>query len=71
VAVENLLAEIEGREPSSVYEHEVMLVVDAGGKDSVYLHKKLWDEGDKSVSWGRFWSWAKHVHERYWRAKHS
>ncbi|MDQ3742981.1 MAG: hypothetical protein M3444_01215 [Acidobacteriota bacterium] len=64
-------AEIEGRAPQALYEHEVTLVVDAGGKDSVYLHKKLWDEGEKSVSWGRFWSWAKRVHERYWRAKHS
>jgi sulfide:quinone oxidoreductase len=71
VVAENLLAEVEGREPRAVYEHEVMLVVDAGGKDSVYLHKSLWDEGEKSVSWGRFWSWAKRVHERYWRAKHS
>lgn len=71
VVAENLLAEVEGRAPTALYEHEVTLVVDAGGKDSVYLHKSLWDEGEKSVSWGRFWSWAKRAHERYWQAKHS
>src|ERR1044072_6240265 len=48
VVAENLVAEIEGRAPQALYEHEVTLVVDAGGKDSVYLHKKLWDEGEKS-----------------------
>jgi sulfide:quinone oxidoreductase len=71
VAADNLVAEIEGREASSVYEHEMTLVVDAKGRDSVYLHKNLWDEGGKQVSWGIFWSWAKRVHERYWQAKHS
>jgi hypothetical protein len=48
-----------------------MLVVDAGGRDSVFLRKRLWDESEKKVSWGLFWGWAKRVHERYWRAKHS
>ena len=70
VVADNLVAEIEGREATSTYEHEMTLVVDAG-RDSVYLHKNLWDEGGKQVSWGIFWSWAKRVHERYWQAKHS
>jgi len=48
-----------------------MLVVDAGGRDSVFLRKRLWDESAKSVSWGLFWSWTKRAHERYWQAKHS
>lgn len=71
VAAANLAAELGGKGPVAEYEHEMMLVVDEGGADSVYLHKKLWDEGDKSVSRGQFWSWAKRVHEKYWRAKHS
>ncbi len=72
IAAENLAAEIEGRAPSATYNHEVMLVVDEGGKDSVYLHKDLWDEGTtKSVGHGRFWSWAKRVHEKYFQAQHS
>jgi sulfide:quinone oxidoreductase len=69
VAAENLAAEIAGREPAARYEHELQLVVEAGA-DSVYLHKKLWDDGEKDVSWSPFWSWAKRVHERYWRMKH-
>ncbi|HVF41363.1 MAG TPA: FAD-dependent oxidoreductase [Pyrinomonadaceae bacterium] len=71
VAADNLAAEIGGREPPSAYEHELKLVVDAD-RSSVYLHKNLWDDGGgKQVSWGVFWSWAKRVHERHWRAKHS
>lgn len=71
VAADNLAAEIEGRAPVSTYDHEMTLVVDAKGSGSVYLHKNLWDEGSKHVSWGVFWGWAKRIHERYWQAKHS
>jgi sulfide:quinone oxidoreductase len=71
VVAENLAAELEGRAPSARYEHEMLLVVDAGNRDSVFLHKRLWEEGDKRVSWGPFWGWAKRAHERYWNAIHS
>ena len=70
VAAENLAAELEGREPAARYEHEMLLVVDAG-RDSVLLRKRLWEDGDRKVSWGLFWAWAKRAHERYWNAKHS
>ena len=71
VAAENLAAEIEGRQPPATYEHEMTLVVDASGRDSVFLRKRLWDESERSASWGIFWGWAKRAHERYWQAKHS
>ncbi|HEU4597785.1 MAG TPA: FAD-dependent oxidoreductase [Pyrinomonadaceae bacterium] len=71
VAAENLVAEIEGRTPSAHYNHELTLVVDEGGGDTTFLHKKLWEEGDKRVGHGRFWGWAKRAHERYFRAQHS
>src|SRR5215207_8686780 len=71
VAAENLAAELAGRGPTARYEHEMLLVVDAGGRDSVFLRKRLWEEGDRKVSWGLFWGWAKRAHERYWQAKHS
>jgi len=70
VAAENLLAEIAGREPSAHYEHEMQLVVEAGA-ESAYLHTKLWEEAEEEVSHGPFWSWAKRVHERYWRTRHA
>jgi sulfide:quinone oxidoreductase len=71
VAAANLIAEIEGQPPVAEYEHEMTLVVDEGGADSIYLHKGLWDSGDKKVRHGLFWAWAKRAHERYWQAKHS
>jgi NADH dehydrogenase FAD-containing subunit len=71
VAAENLTAEIEGREPSAHYNHEITLVVDEGGKDTLYLHKNLWEEGDKTIGHGRFWGWAKRAHEKYFQAQHS
>ena len=71
VAAANLSGDLEGRAPSAKYDHEITLVVDEGGKDSVYLHKGLWDDGGKTVRHGRFWGWAKRVHEKYWQAQHS
>jgi sulfide:quinone oxidoreductase len=72
VAADNLAAEIDGREPSAVYQHEMTLVVDEGGSDSAYLRKNLWEEdGGEGVGHGRFWSWAKRAHERYFAALHS
>jgi sulfide:quinone oxidoreductase len=72
VAADNLAAEIEGREPSATYDHEMTLVVDEGGSDSAYLRKNLWEEGGgEGVGHGRFWGWAKRAHERYFTALHS
>ncbi len=71
VAAENLVAEIEGREPAAHYKHEIALVVDEGGRDTVYLHKNLWEDGGRTVGRGRFWSWAKRAHEKYFQAQHS
>jgi sulfide:quinone oxidoreductase len=67
VAARNLAAEIEARPFSAEYKHEMMLVIDEGGADSLYLHKSLWDaEAEATVRKGRFWGWAKRVHEKYW-----
>jgi sulfide:quinone oxidoreductase len=67
IAAQNLAAEIEGRSPNAEYRHELKLVMDEGGADSLYFKKALWDESSEpTVRKGRFWSWAKRVHERYW-----
>jgi sulfide:quinone oxidoreductase len=71
VAAANIALEIEGLQPLSVYDHETMLVIDEGGADTIYLHKGLWDDQPAIVRQGRFWSWAKRVHEKYWLASHS
>ena len=70
VAAANVAAEIEGREPHVEYDHELMLVVDEGGRDSIYLRKGLWADEAASVRQGRFWSWAKRAHEKYWQIQH-
>ena len=70
VAAANLADEIEGREPSAVYDHEIRLVIDEGGHSSIYFRKELGDHG-ASVRQGRFWGWAKWVHEKYWEGLHA
>jgi len=71
VAATNLAAEIEGHEPLSHYVHEMRLVIDEGGSDSIYMHKDLWVDEPGNVRQGRFWSWAKRLQEEYWEASHS
>lgn len=71
VAATNIAAEINGREPYARYNHELMLVIDGGGKDSIYLRKDLWDEKDVKVEMNRFWGWAKRVQKKYWEQTHS
>jgi sulfide:quinone oxidoreductase len=66
VAAANLISEIEGEEPSAHYEHEMRLVVDEGGADSLYLHKDLWSNEAGTIRHGRFWRWAKRAQEKYW-----
>jgi sulfide:quinone oxidoreductase len=71
VAAANLAAELAGGEPISHYTHELRLVIDDAGDDSIYLHKDLWSDEPGTVRQGRFWSWAKRVQQRYWERSHS
>lgn len=70
VAAENIIREINGKEPDSEYYHEIAAIIDAGGADSIYLHYGIWDDTQYRLKKGRFWSWAKEAHDRFWRAKH-
>lgn len=71
VAAANLAAEIEGREPKVKYDHELLLVIDEGGQDSIYLRHQPWDEDLPALHQGRFWGWAKQMHAKYWPRLHS
>ena len=71
VAATNLAAEIEGHDPISHYAHEMRLVIDETGSESIYLHKNIWTNGPATLSHGRFWSWAKRAQKEYWEASHS
>lgn len=70
VAAANIISEIEGREPFEEYYHEIATIIDAGGADSIYLHYGIWDNSLYRLKKGRFWSWAKEAHDRFWRIKH-
>ncbi len=71
VAAANLAAELRGHEPVSEYVHEMRFVIDEIGSESLYLQKDLWTDEPATVKQGRFWSWAKRVHQRYWEVTHS
>ncbi len=71
VAALNLAAEIDGREPVAHYSHEVKLVIDDYGSDSIYLHKDIWTDEPATVRQGRFWSWAKRAQQEFWELSHS
>jgi sulfide:quinone oxidoreductase len=72
VAATNLAAEIEGREPSALYAHEMRFVIDEiGGGNGLYLHKDVWGNEPATVRQGRFWSWAKQAQKKVWEVKHS
>jgi sulfide:quinone oxidoreductase len=71
VAAANLAAEINGNLPVAHYSHEMRLVIDEFGSNSIYLHKDLWSMDPGLVRQGGFWSWAKNVQQRYWEHSHS
>lgn len=70
VAATNIVAELEGRSVSATYDHELMLIIDAGG-ESIFVHKDLWGDDKAQVMQSRFWAWAKGLQELYWKAKHA
>ena len=71
VAAVNLAAAIEGHAPLAHYIHEMRVVIDGIGNDSLYLHKDIWTDEPASVRQGRFWSWAKRAQQKYWEVTHS
>ena len=71
VAAANLAAEIAGHEPVSYYRHEVMMVIDDAGGGGIFFRKDMWADDPGTVRHGRFWSWAKRIHEKYWEATHA
>jgi sulfide:quinone oxidoreductase len=71
VAATNLAATLAGGEPSAEYYHEIATIIDAGGADSIYLHYGIWDDSMYRIKKGHFWSWAKNIHDKVWRARHN
>jgi sulfide:quinone oxidoreductase len=71
VAAANLAAEIEGHEPAAHYAHEMRLVIDDTGSDSIYLRKDILTDAPATLRQGRFWSWAKRAQKEFWEVSHS
>jgi len=71
VAAENIAAEIHGRAPREEYDHQLMLVIDAGGDESIFVKKHLWSDEPVDIQHSRFWAWAKRKQQTFWKAKHA
>lgn len=71
VAADNIISEIAGEEPKAVYYHEISAIIDQGSADSIYLHYGVWDDYLYDLKKGRFWSWAKEIHDNVWMSVHS
>jgi sulfide:quinone oxidoreductase len=71
VASDNLGARVLGKPCSVTYNHEMMLVIDEGGKESVYVEKDLGAEEPADIYQSRFWGWAKRKQEQYWKARYA
>ena len=70
VAAQNIAAEINGSDPNAEYKHEIMLVIDTGDADAIFLRKNVGSGEPATVRQGRFWGWAKRIHEMYFQHVH-
>jgi NADH dehydrogenase FAD-containing subunit len=70
VAAENVAAEIQGRPVIANYDHEMMLVIDGGDDESIFVHKNLWNDEAANIQSSRFWARAKREQGRHWKATH-
>lgn len=70
VAAANIAAELKGARPAEEYYHEIAMVIDAGGSDSIYLRYGMTDETLYGLRKGRIWGLAKNTHDRIWQARH-
>ena len=70
VAAANIISDLKAEEPEKEYYHEIATIIDAGGPDSIYLHYGIWDQELYRLKKGRFWGFAKELHDKVWQARH-
>ncbi len=70
IVAENIKSEIEGKEPKEVYYHEIAMIIDQGGADSIYLNYGFWDDSVYRLKTGNMWGMVKRVHDKIWRTRH-
>ena len=66
VAAENINAEIGGGTPSKIYHHEIAVIIDEAGADSIFLHYGIWDETLYGLKVGKMWGQMKNSHNQLW-----
>jgi len=71
VAANNVAAALQGKSPVAEYEHDLMLVIDAGDSNSTFVNKDLWRDTPANIQHSRFWGWAKRKQGQYWKARHN
>ncbi len=66
VAAENLARELHGGMPDKFYHHDIALIIDAGGEDSIFLNYGIWDETLYGLKIGKMWSRMKNESNQLW-----
>lgn len=67
-AAENIASEIRGENPRKFYYHDIAVIIDEGGEDSIFLHYGVWDETLYGLKIGKMWSRMKNEHNQLWSA---
>ncbi|MEZ5307402.1 MAG: FAD-dependent oxidoreductase [Pyrinomonadaceae bacterium] len=70
VVADNLAKELAGEEPDQVYFHELSMIIDEGGNESIYLHYGVWDKTLYRLKKGKSWSYVKKIHDKFWQTWH-
>jgi sulfide:quinone oxidoreductase len=66
VAAENIVAEMSGGMPTKIYHHDIAVIIDEGGEDSIFLNYGIWDETLYGLKIGKMWSRMKQEHNQLW-----
>lgn len=69
VAGANVLSEIRGEIPSTIYRHEIAAIIDQGS-ESIYLNYGVWNNALYHLNKGSLWGRVKKVHNKLWRVIH-
>lgn len=68
VAAENIAAELRGEVPHKIYYHDLAVIIDEGGTDSIFLHYGIWDNTLYGIKEGKMWNRMKEQHNQLWEA---
>ncbi len=66
VAAENLVGEMRGGMPSKIYHHDLAIIIDEGGENSIFLNYGIWDKSLYGLKVGKMWSRMKNQSNQLW-----